>query len=1380
VPSNSTPFIFLSFANAKRDLGQLAAEHQAIRAELFVGEGKGLCEFEERFNLDFATLIDVFQSKKKSSRMSVFHYGGHAGDFSILLRDTRINGLPFHKLLAQAENLQLVFLNGCCTGDQAENLIKIGIPVVIATSFEIPDESAKIFAARFYKGLVEGHSIQTSFEQSEIHVSGLSEFYMPPARLSNPRRPKPKPELLWKIYKKNDDAGKWTLEDELSNPYFGLPKPKNNFLPGAPYISLKPYSEKEAGIFWGRGKEIKDIFNILLDDYANPVILLYGQSGVGKSSLLDAGLVPRLKSVYKVFYARRKEKLGAFETLKRELGLNAGSSSEFLTIWKEQESDGHPVFIVIDQLEEIFTKSDGPARELEDFCEFIRYLFIASQAPPLGKIVLSYRKEYHAEIENMAKNYGLPFTRYFLEPLKRDSILEIIKGPKLSSATRSHYLFTVEPGLPEMIADELAEDIDSPIAPILQILLTKAWEKSSIPSSSEKLFSKEIYHKLKENGLALSDFLNEQSSQISLWRPGIVSSGLLLDILFFHTTPLGTADSHSLTDIDTRYENANIAKEVIEKCVSLYLLAETEDENSKITYHLSHDTLALVIRSAFDSSQLPGQRANRILANQSTGSDAKEGSILNQRDIHIVREGKSGMRKWSADEEKLVENSLSFHLKEEHRKKRNRWLTAFGVLGLIILLFILVFSNNQKELFKAQGFYVKGVDDLSKKNFNQAAKEFVNALRYHDDWEWRSSLIQAISNQIDFTDSIDTKAKVLAISQDGTTIISGAATKPDGRGKINNSVIISYVNGSSRAFVLPVSQGNVERAALSSDDKFAVLGCSKGDVLIVDLATHAMHNGPTSHGNMISKLSISSNNELLVYSNELGQVWLYDFRSRKETVLVAKGVPSRGLCFSRDGRLIALSSNNTQIILFAKTPQGWVQQYAAPVSDDVIMDASFSPDGLFIAVGGFDASVRIVKTGDGKVIKRIYGNMASINSVCFSNSGQEILSGGVDGSLRLFDVESSRELCEFTNKNYEVTRAIFKENKNSFEFGTSTGSVYQCARYSNDIVSSFYTDSTASVLSLAFSFDNKLMATGGDDKSGFNKIRVWDLQSRKLVKSFSAHKKNIVGLKFNRYDDILASASEDSTVKFWGTRNWRLKSSSNYGDQLTCLNYSDHMEFLAGGHQRQSDTTKGMISAPPYSRMFFYASDGELTDSLNHVGGSVYSIATAKENLFATGGGDNTARLWDREKKKEVYRFPRHGNSVWAVAISTDDSLMASADIDGMIYVYDLKDKARLHSLTGHSGGVFFLAFSPDGKWLASAGNDYTIRLWDLESEQSIVLRNFDSPVWMLEFSRDRRWLYACGLEKEVKRFDMRSILDFMSSSNAALMKKMYKKNFKK
>lgn len=175
----SQPVLFLAFAQDRvaggAYLRNLPEELRQIRAALESAKSAGLCEVVERANATIADILDVFQQREYRNRIALFHYGGHANGYQLLLESAAGQTQVAHAgglaaFLAQQNGLQLVFLNGCSTEPQVEGLLQARVPAVIATSQAIDDAVAASFATRFYQGLGSGASLRQAYEEAAAAV----------------------------------------------------------------------------------------------------------------------------------------------------------------------------------------------------------------------------------------------------------------------------------------------------------------------------------------------------------------------------------------------------------------------------------------------------------------------------------------------------------------------------------------------------------------------------------------------------------------------------------------------------------------------------------------------------------------------------------------------------------------------------------------------------------------------------------------------------------------------------------------------------------------------------------------------------------------------------------------------------------------------------------------------------------------------------------------------------------------------------------------------------------------------------------------------------------------------------------------------------------
>jgi hypothetical protein len=229
------PVIVLAFANERSESGYLRGLTQEMKAILRVMEpaiqrGRAFLKIIPAATQE--EIAQVFQDEWYEDRICIFHYGGHADEDELWLEregggNRSFFSLGLARFLGAQQDLKLVFLNGCATGEHARLLHEANLPAVITTSRKINDEQAVEFATVFYRGLAGGAAIQESFDEAEGVMLGL---YNPASfKSESPTRslyweedtgPQPELDLPWRLtFRKQADwvPAQWRLFYALSD-----------------------------------------------------------------------------------------------------------------------------------------------------------------------------------------------------------------------------------------------------------------------------------------------------------------------------------------------------------------------------------------------------------------------------------------------------------------------------------------------------------------------------------------------------------------------------------------------------------------------------------------------------------------------------------------------------------------------------------------------------------------------------------------------------------------------------------------------------------------------------------------------------------------------------------------------------------------------------------------------------------------------------------------------------------------------------------------------------------------------------------------------------------------------------------------------------------
>ncbi len=543
------PILFVAFGDPKNDreaaLPALDAEQKNIRSALKDVWALGSWEYVSGLNCTRAELVEQFNS----DRVTIFHFGGHASPQSLLLPaeaegNQVVSGVLLEDFLARQKSLKVAFFNACSTERWAAKLAE-SIPYVVATVSTVDDRMALDFASTFYAKLAADLTVEDAFAQASAAVVLQHEKLKPPpqvaesdAVLSRYRRMSVEDEdeaaaFPWILCRKPNltrEERTWSLSAGAKDPLIGLPllDLAKYPLPERPYVSIKGHTEADAPLFFGRRAEIRALYDWALGGAGSPPILLfYGQSGAGKSSLLNAGLLPRLKERCAVEYRRRSVDL--LEDFYSAVG---GSSDEAIEAWIKSDE---PRLVILDQVEEAITHrtakagADAPD-ELTAFLARLTGLFVNAETGQLrspqskARLILSFRKEYVPEIRTPLVS-ALPdlVTDVWLERLDGERVVEVIEGPVRTAALRDKYRIRLENGFgengfAEYVASRL-NDPNSPIATVLQIVLNKLWDEAT-KNGGDPVYTRALYDGLSALDNPLHGFYGEQLDRLYALEDG--------------------------------------------------------------------------------------------------------------------------------------------------------------------------------------------------------------------------------------------------------------------------------------------------------------------------------------------------------------------------------------------------------------------------------------------------------------------------------------------------------------------------------------------------------------------------------------------------------------------------------------------------------------------------------------------------------------------------------------------------------------------------------------------------------------------------------------------------------------------------------------------
>ena len=423
-----------------------------------------------RHNATLDQVFDVFTEYR--DRVVVFHYGGHASEDRLFLESTGTEGAVAHAEglasvpRASGETCNWSSSTAARRGRRSPACSRPASPRSSPRRGPSRTRSRWSSPPRFYPSSPRARRSRAAYEAARGRVltrgARRSECLLPaPATSSrrprHPSRAGPTPPTTrvplgaTAGHRGPSWTGAGALPEAVGNPLFGLPTPLvdswPDSLPGAP------------GVHPRRG------FGLLRPGQGHPGALqpphgprhpapypLYSPTGVGKSSVLDAGLLPRLETDHEVRYLRRNPDLGLLGTLRQGLGVGGASNGQ-CAAWPSlarvrtarsaadrgprsgrggvHRSSSRFLFLGGGTAPDPEEPVRGGEAEVGDLLQALREAFHGPDAAlrPRGKLILGFRNEWLDRVQQTFTAAKLGWEPMPLKPLDEAGIVEAIEGP---------------------------------------------------------------------------------------------------------------------------------------------------------------------------------------------------------------------------------------------------------------------------------------------------------------------------------------------------------------------------------------------------------------------------------------------------------------------------------------------------------------------------------------------------------------------------------------------------------------------------------------------------------------------------------------------------------------------------------------------------------------------------------------------------------------------------------------------------------------------------------------------------------------------------------------------------------------------------------------
>lgn len=1143
-----------------------------------------------------------------------------------------------------------------------------------------------------------------------------------------------------------------------------------------PYRGLPAFTAQDAGWYFGRERATAELVERVFERIGNGPLMLVAPSGAGKSSLLNAGLVPALRRggfpmpgaeawpvVRMTPTARPLDELldCAAKVLGSDLGLGARELRERPLALLEavrrlsdtapepdpdpdRDRDGgrepgrkpppvRPVLIV-DQFEELFTLcSDGHERRA-----FARVLSAVSTSRPAGDgldpavVVLGVRADFTGsclDLPELAPAFSSGL--FVLPPMSLAELRESITRPAELAGV------TLEPGLVPLLLRDAGLREDSPghtpsgVLPLVSHALMATWQQrtgstltvagyertggiqGAIARTAETVFAR-LYPAEQRTVRRLLVRLVHVADGTGATRRRMERTALMEQLP-------GPDRAAAALDTFVRARLVTVDSDTVEITHEALLHAWP-----RLRGWIHADRAGLLIHQQLAHAAAEWEREDRDpsalyrgtrLENARSWADELDGrSRLGPREEDFLRASQAG---------------------EDARERQARRQVRLRQRMLAVLVVLLVLAVGAGGLAYEQRAGALGQERVARsralalQSASLAAGQPERSMRLAAD-AYRTSATTEARGAV-----LSTQSQPFIARLGGHGGAVNAVAFAPGNGELatagsDGTVTLRRVSDhrTTASFTLP---GRVRAVAFSPDGRTLAAVSTDGPALLWDVGGRrtAAVLAPDTTG--ARAVAFAPDGRTLAVASPDGTVRLWETAGEHRAVATLEGHTGRvnALAYAADGRTLVSAGADRTVRL-------WDPVAARPLAvlaghTDEVLGAAFAPDGQSVATGGVDRTVRLWDVAGRRSTATLTGHSDDVNGVAYTPDGTTVVSAGGDGTTRLWDVRAGRLTSTLAgHTDYVLGVAV-----------DPAGSVLATAGFDQSVV---LWDLRGPVLTsrpftevwhAAYSPDGRLLATAEADHA----VRLWDVAERRVAATFSGHTETVFSVAFAPDGRTLASAGSDGTIRLWdvASRGPAATLDGQGGTVFSVAFAPDGRTLAAAG----SDGTVRLWDVAARRRLAVLAGH---TDFANDV------VFSPDGRTLASAGDDLTVRLWDVSERRQLAALTGHTGAVRGVAFSPDGRTVASSGNDGTVRLWDARRRRFEAALTGHTGSARGIAFSPDGRTLASSGNDRTVRLWEVAGRRPVAaLSGHTSAVWGVSFSPDGRTVASSSTDGTVR-----------------------------
>jgi WD40 repeat protein len=1074
----------------------------------------------------------------------------------------------------------------------------------------------------------------------------------------------------------------------------------------------------------GRNLDVKRLMERMALDNCK-LTVIHGISGVGKSSILTAGLVPALKHKMIDLHQPLPIVIRLYTNWLKELAKNlaialesynlqfpdddqiencAISTSTILEELRTNEDRHLLTVLIFDQFEEFFFVNHNQ-RARRPFFEFLEDCLKI----PYVKVILALREDYlHYLLEyERLPGQGIIKTdildrsnRYYLGNFSPQDAELVIR----SLTERSHLY--LEPALIDQLVQDLARELGE-VRPIeLQIVGDQL--------QTQNITTLEKYRKYGRQKLV------EQFLETVVEDCGNENREVAKSVLYLLTDEKGNRPLKTYAQIQNELAQEADKLELVLEIFVASGLVMLLPEVPAARYQLVHDYLVTFIR----------QTGKLELRRQLTRTE--EALTEAQQKIQsMIRKGRMLLAMSSVLAVTVVAGTFIWAVPTIREARKGTQIERVERVGMTAL--------RQFESHEIKAL-------LSAIQSGQQLNELVDKNGSFTQYPATSPLLalQTILDNIHEKNrlSVDQiKVNDVSFSPDGQRLVT---VSQEGMVRLWNrqGQRLKQWQGEQGEIVSVKFSPTGQQLVTAGDDNTARLWTVSGQ----QLAQMRGHQAP------VTSVDFNQNEQIIATVGEDGTVRLWNQKGQPLRQWDSKDSQRKlwDVSFSPNGQQLATAGEDGTVRLWTLSGQQIAQMQG---HQDAVFSVSFSPDGQRLATVGADGLVWLWNQS-GQKVGGFNTRQSILTSVNFSPDGKSLVTTGIDGTARLWNLNQFQafngtgrpvklwiapEPLEFKGHQGWVYSASFSPDgqylATSGEDGTTR--LWQLSKQQPVEWKAHAAEAGWSVVS--FSPDGKRLATASFKDAT---VQLWDLSGERLW-AWNTLQKGIESISFSPDGQYLVTAADDGTVKLWDLSGKQIRHFEGHTSKVYNVNFSSDGQRL--------------VTAGEDGKVHLWSLSGQKIRQFESNQGMIYNVNFSPDGQrLATAGEDGTARIWNLSGK-EMRKFEGHTGKVYSANFSPDGQRLATTGEDGTVRFWNLSGK-EMRKFEGHTGKVYSANFSPDGQHLATAGEDGTVRLWNLTGQLAQFDRNQDTEAFNTSFSPDGQYLATVGANGMVQLWEIEAL----------------------